>query len=314
MFFEALPGLLFIIQMIRHAPPLKPYMKGTAMKLYCLPTTWCDVEVLEHEGKYAIIDTGDARQEESIRQYLNALNIQKVEWILITHFHLDHYGLLEKFVKDFEVGTVYFKEFSGYVTTDGGGRPCDDAALAKEKENCRRIKEICSAYSHVVEVETIKEIPFGPYTLKLFGNENIIEEVYTATGEKSTNENLNSLIAYMEVGSRSILLGGDVTDYETPFPQTSFQGTRFAREIGHSVDICKAPHHGVGIGTPETLSIYLPTYIYITNFEDTVRTRTKTMELLAEYVPDADVTFATDGGRVFTINDDGTITKEVFTA
>ena len=80
------------------------------MELHFLKIRWGDVIILKSGNKIAMIDTGHEEIFPQIQAYLHALGVQKIEFILLSHFHPDHYGSLAQIVKNFEVGTVYLKE------------------------------------------------------------------------------------------------------------------------------------------------------------------------------------------------------------
>ncbi len=281
------------------------------------PTIWSDATVLEKDGGYALIDTGADWQEEMIRKYLDSLAVKNVDFILITHFHPDHYGCLEMIVRENDVKKVYFKQYSGVTATDGTGAECGDESRREELKRCAEIKSVCGTYSDVVEVENVSEIDFRGTKFHLFNSQNTVKTVFEDTegscaGKYVCNENQNSLMAYFEVSGRTVLISGDITDFDMPHPLISRMNTRFSKEIGRHVDIYKAPHHGYGAGSAEALAVYTPTYVFITNSEETVTENTVTVQLIRKASPDADISFAADGGALFTVTDNGTLEKETF--
>ncbi|MBQ4186702.1 MAG: MBL fold metallo-hydrolase, partial [Firmicutes bacterium] len=63
-------------------------------KLHFLRAVWSDIILVESNGLYGLIDTGFARAFPRIKDYLDRLGVKRLEFILITHFHKDHYGSL----------------------------------------------------------------------------------------------------------------------------------------------------------------------------------------------------------------------------
>lgn len=286
------------------------------MKIHFLPTIWSDAEILEYNGKFAIVDTGGVWQEDMIRNYLKALYVSEIEFILLTHFHPDHYGCLEMLVREFNVNKVYFKQYSGVTKTDGTGKECSDAQRKAETENCRRLRDICSRYSQVIPVEGLSQIPFCDIDIKLYNSENTVYEVFSdenspLCGQYACNENQNSLMAFFEIYGRTVLLTGDITDFFLGHPKIDRMNTRFSKEIGRHIDIYKAPHHGYGVGTPEALAVYTPSYVYFTNSYETVIENTQSVEIIKSASPDSEIFFASDGGILFTIKNGGSISHEI---
>lgn len=272
--------------------------------------------MIEHGGKFAVVDTGGGPwHEDMIRRFFRAAGTDNIEFILLTHFHPDHYGCLEMMVREYNVGCVYFKNYSGVTKNDGTGKDCDDAARAAELENCRRMREYCAGYTTVVDVETLSEIAFGDVEIKLYNNKNTVLEVFRDTagglfGQYVCNENQNSLMAYFEYAGRTVLLCGDITDLPFEHTEINMMLTRFAKEIGNKIDVFKAPHHGYGVGSPEALSILSPSFVYITNSRDTISQYTKSEEILKAANPGADIRYASDGGVTVIVDEEGNIKEE----
>ena len=96
------------------------------MELHFLKTTWSDIIILKKGNTVAMIDTGFEEQYNSIKKYLDKMNIKKIKFILLTHFHRDHYGSISSIVKDYDVDKVYFKDYSALDKTTAWGTPADD--------------------------------------------------------------------------------------------------------------------------------------------------------------------------------------------
>lgn len=62
------------------------------LKIHFLNTVWSDAIILESNNKYAFIDTGSLFYYPMIKNHLQEYNINTIEFILLTHFHSDHYG------------------------------------------------------------------------------------------------------------------------------------------------------------------------------------------------------------------------------
>ena len=69
------------------------------MELHFLKITWGDIIILKKDSKIAMIDTGYEENFDEIAQYLDKLCIKEIEFILLTHFHRDHYGSIPKIVE-----------------------------------------------------------------------------------------------------------------------------------------------------------------------------------------------------------------------
>ena len=70
---------------------------------------WGDATLITFPtGETMMIDVGEKDYTGYIINSLKDAGIQKINYIVITHFHSDHYGGLQQFLDAFEVDTVYF--------------------------------------------------------------------------------------------------------------------------------------------------------------------------------------------------------------
>lgn len=79
------------------------------MKLHFLKTTWSDIIILENNRQFALIDTGFEDQFEYIKKYLDKMKVIDISFILLTHFHRDHYGSIAKLVNNYNVKKFILK-------------------------------------------------------------------------------------------------------------------------------------------------------------------------------------------------------------
>ena len=84
-----------------------------------------DATLIEQNGNYLLIDTGDRKLDDNgneidnnvLIKFLKSQQVKNLD-IYISHYHIDHYGKVEAILKDsyFNVGTVYLPDprtFSG---------------------------------------------------------------------------------------------------------------------------------------------------------------------------------------------------------
>lgn len=96
------------------------------MELHFLKITWGDIIILKNGNDVAMIDTGYDVHYEEISRYLDKLGVKKLLFILLTHFHRDHYGSIPSIVENYDVEKVYFKDYSGLDITTAWGSVADD--------------------------------------------------------------------------------------------------------------------------------------------------------------------------------------------
>lgn len=65
-----------------------------------------DCVLLECDGQYAIIDSGDSDAWEHIRGYLDEMGVKRLELAFISHIHADHTGSMYRILREYPVGKV----------------------------------------------------------------------------------------------------------------------------------------------------------------------------------------------------------------
>lgn len=266
------------------------------MKIHYLMTKWSDLIILEHHNRYALIDTGFEEQYPMLSDYLDNLGVKTIDFILLTHFHRDHYGCIPKLLMNYSVTKVYLKEYSGLDCTTAWGAPADDAYRESEMTKYQNMCKTVQAYSKLCPVETLSEISFFDIPLKLYFTNNTIREIYEDASRPETyhkiafSENQNSLGAWMNYRGKNIFFGGDLQDLPSSHPLGNFVVRQIANEIGLSMDYYKVPHHGtVHTSCPETHSIFKPRIAIITNEDAYLREHSDIYQNLSAANPDVNI-------------------------
>lgn len=242
------------------------------MKIHFLKTMWSDIIILEENNKFALVDTGVEDQFEQISDYLNNLGAFQIEFILLTHFHRDHYGNICNLVKNFDVKKVYFKEYGGHDCVTAWGTEADDDYRQSEQNKWNTIRDCIVENSSIQMVESIKNIDFEGTILNLYFNENTVQIIWDDDSNEETyhqnkfSENQNSLAVFFETNGKTVFLGGDLMDSEAVHPLANFVNLQIAKQINKQIYLYKAPHHGTDhTSCEETLKIYRPQVAVITN-------------------------------------------------
>lgn len=242
------------------------------MKLHFLKTMWSDIIILEHEGKYALVDTGFDEQYEQLKSYLAMLGAGEIEFILLTHFHRDHYGNITNLVTNHKVKKVYFKEYGGHDYNTAWGSVADDDYRQSERDKWVAMKECIINNSTLEMVEQLNSIDFDGIEIKLYSASNSVQAIWDDESHPETfhknlfSENQNSLAVFFEFNNKTVFLGGDIMDYSSTHPLADFVNLQIARKINRKIYLYKVPHHGTDHTTcDEALDIYRPEIAVITN-------------------------------------------------
>lgn len=291
---------------------------GGYMELHFLKTTWSDIIFLKQGNDVAMIDTGFEEQFKDIKEYLDKLGIQKISFILLTHFHKDHYGSISNLVKNYHVEKVYFKEYSVLDKTTSKGTPADDQYRLDEYRKWLKIKKDIEENSTLISVENIEKIQFGKYTLELFHTSNSMREIYDDSNNSASyhkilfNENQNSLAVFLQVNGVNIFLGGDIQDIESIHSKATYVNYQIASKINEEIDIYKVPHHGtIQCNSEKALEIYKPKIAIITNGREYLETESTIFQDLKKANPNVQILLTEHHSIIFNITETGTISYQM---
>lgn len=287
-------------------------------RIHFLRAIWQDMILIESNGLYAMIDTGVYEDAGQITAYLDQLGVKRLEFILITHFHRDHYGSLPVLLEHYPVGRVYMKTFSGLNIADSAGRPAskeyNDDELRKCAEMCEQVRQVSEL---VVIDESVDQVTMGDFCFRLFGLTDGIREMYDDPASPYYQqivfgENVNSVVMFAEVNGTTVLLGGDAHNSELDYLKYNNQNDQYAEAIGKQIDLYKVPHHCCGnIFNEHTLDILKPRYAVVTNFTKGVNGPfAGNRDLLLQANPEVRILCTDLCGYAFTLGADGDLSYE----
>jgi competence protein ComEC len=74
--------------------------QGNNYEVHMIDTGQSDCILIKGVDKNYLIDTGLSRTYDNVLNYLNSQGVSKLDTVIITHYHDDHYGGLERLVRD----------------------------------------------------------------------------------------------------------------------------------------------------------------------------------------------------------------------
>lgn len=210
------------------------------LRIHFLDVGQADSTLIEFpDGQTLLLDGGDVDADEKILRYLNALKIETLDYILLTHGDIDHCGSLQKV---FERKTVK-KVFTPYVSTDELTGTSAFVNFLTAIENSSAEVEVAKRFSKIESIDERYPFTFSilfPYSGESGGNENF-------------DENELSTICWLDYMGKSTLFCGDTN-------ADILQKLVFENELGEfnkmgvdlaSTEILKVPHHGGNDGLYE---------------------------------------------------------------
>ena len=233
-------------------------------RIHFLNTANSDCIILESNGKFALIDSGEGnenpRRKTEYKGYRDEVisYIKKVasdekgfvnfEFVLGTHIHYDHAGNFEAIFEDEKISAkkAYFKEFNENVATE-----METGAWGNKETYEKIIKILTDRDIPVTSNLPDTEFSFGDFTLR-FINTVTPEEVY------GKGENASSVGVIVKKGEKTAFLGAD-------FTKDSGLEQLYADDIG-DVDLLKIGHHGYyGSSSKDFLKVLKPEIAIVTN-------------------------------------------------
>lgn len=246
--------------------------KDCAFKATFLDTGKSDCIIMEMEDFVVVNDTADIDDAAAICAFLDARGVERIEYLILSHFDKDHIGSAAALLAKYEVGYVLMPDHE----EDSEPYFMLTQALAQTGAEERRLVE--------------------DYSFTLAG---ITFTVDAPKKDSYDDDNNYSLITTVSCGETQFLLMGDALKKRT--------GEFLDSDAGEEqYDLIKMPHHGdYNKKLPELFALARPEYVILTAGEERVRVEEKTIELLGQ---SGCQVFYTDEGTVTALSDGRTVT------
>lgn len=188
---------------------------GTGLTIRMLDIGQGDSFLLEKDGKFVMIDTGDIEHREQIVSLLHKYKVKEISKIIITHPHADHLGGMNAIFKNFKVDAIY-----------DDGMPANTGSY---KNYLQQIKSRKIPY-HVLKAGEDLEF-FDGVKFHVLGPVSVIKD------QKGNSDfNNNSIVGRLTYGSFSMLFTGDAEKEE--------EATILKQGGTLKSDVLKVGHHG----------------------------------------------------------------------
>ncbi len=273
-FWAIIVILLFIISGCAGETDSRP--KETAAQDWVLKVTFLDTGksdcIIMEMGDFVVVnDTADADDAAAICAFLDERGVERIEYLILSHFDKDHIGSAAALLSKYEVGCVLMPDHE----EDSEPYLMLTQALAQTEAEERRLVE--------------------DYSFTLAG---ITFTVDAPEEDFYDDDNNYSLITTVSCGETRFLLMGDALKKRT--------GEFLDSDAGEErYDLIKMPHHGdYNKKLPELFALARPEYVILTAGEERVRVDDKTIELLGQ---SGSQVFYTDEGTVTALSDGRTV-------
>ena len=230
-----------------------------------------DTILLESKGSYGLVDVGDADASYRLINYLHKLKVNKIDFVLITHFHPDHMGGLKDLAdSDIKIDRVYIKRYSESLPNYGSyyerWKKLVDKLQKKgiqviitqniDNNNCPEASNKANLRTNPDAKYCKANIPnLGDMKIKLYNTGYVMKprdiKAYTKPNKEKLetyNANYESIYSYINVNNKKIVLAADALGSNTSSKTDYFPSDGWWKEIkkdtSSPIDILKIPHHG----------------------------------------------------------------------
>lgn len=273
--------------------------------IYFLNTGSSDAIVLQSQGHFAMIDSGEDNDnprnlpgleykgyEKEITDFLKRTASDSngdvyLDFILGTHSHSDHIGGFDTIINDDKIfiEKAYLKEYRSENIRDKEIEEWDNQEVYDQMVTALNNKSIPI-------ISEISSVPFqfGNFTLTFMNTEY-------ENGNKKIGENDNSVVVLVEKDGKKALLTGDLDN-------SSGDEVRIAQAVG-KVDLLKVGHHSYAGSTGSRfLKLVSPETAVITN---NYKKADKFTLARISTMADASIALADDVGGIAAVFTDGEI-------
>ncbi len=198
---------------------LSPYLSEDKLRVTFLDAGQGDASVVElPDGKVMLIDGSTKEPDMGMRviaPYLWSKGIRKIDYMVMSHPHPDHYGGLIYVIDHIDVGEIWFN-----------GMMSDGAEVLFQKAVKKDVPYKILKRGDVLESNRYRIYVFHPYD----------EFNADSSSEEFSSQNSDSLVLKIESDDASILFTGDIENEAEE--DILYLGNRLKS------DILKVPHHG----------------------------------------------------------------------
>lgn len=248
--------------------------------LHILNTIWSDCMILSKDNHHGFIDTASAFYLPDVMYLIDELKIKELDFIIITHWHHDHYGNAEEIIKKIPVKTLYLKHYHGVDGSTSAGFESNEDYLENERNQYNNL--IKAAKERNVNIIYLDDLNNYEYTIDFYGQDIELYDLknrlwLTYNDPRSPyyheyhfNQNYNSIGIFLKINDLNVFLGGDLSAAKLVLEDYSQLSIKIINRIYEKhhidhIDFYKACHHGCG-GSPLTLTNLMKArFVVITN-------------------------------------------------
>lgn len=186
--------------------------QDSSFAIYCLDVGQSDCTIIKCDDKVMMIDTGTTNQLYHIRTALFALDIEQIDYMIITHQHDDHMSGAAELMEHYDVSNILMHKLS-------------------DVNNVNSL-----TYSNLIKTITEKEV--NPISVSAGDTFNFASSVVEIISPIIQDKELNNMSVVLKItyGDTSFLFQGD--------SEQSVEKQILNSDFDISADVIKLGHHG----------------------------------------------------------------------
>lgn len=255
--------------------PIDTLLAGRDFAILFVNVGKADAAILRFGDTAVLIDTGYAESAPQLIAGLNAMGIDRISAVFITHSHSDHLGGLDALSANYDIPMVYSPFYSEPDKNDTG-------KIVKRLEKLALPHQELMAGNVVTITEEVSLTVLGPLSLN------------------ETDDNDNSLVLRFDFGGKSFLFVGDM--------QFSEEQEIIASGANLKSDVLKVGNHGNPDATGDDFGTLVSPAFAVISTNTSVDKDSANPRVYAA-LPDAQIAVTQDFpiGVLLTLNDSGEI-------
>lgn len=209
----------------------------TEASLHFIDVGQGDSTLILSDGHACLVDAGEVDQGQTVVNYLNAVGVDKLDYLVMTHPHSDHIGGMQKVLEQMEVDTVLLPDFTP--------APTPTTSVFE-----RTLNAIDQNGAEAVTAQAGQIYPLGQGEFKVLG-----------AGIETDDYNNLSLVLRFDLPGVSLLCSGDA--------EAEVERELLSEGAWLGADVFQAGHHGSSTSnSPEFVQAISPRYMVVSCGQD----------------------------------------------